>query len=136
MKLPGKIRQQYTAKVPGVERGKTVPPHELAHRCCSTGACRTEPYWPVEYPQDGLLQIDGETGTDIPVNLIAFSGRGVSVVMGAEHPIRQGVQGVLITQAHGAGCSYHRVACCWHRRDPQHHHRQFVGLRFELQPPA
>lgn len=136
MELSRKIRAEDTAKAPGVKRGTTVPLDELAHRCCSTGACRSEPYWPVDYPQEGLLQLDGETGSDIPVDLFAFSSRGVSVVMGAEHLIRQGAQGVLITQAHGAGCSYHRVACCWHRRDPEHHHRQFVGLRFELQPPA
>jgi hypothetical protein len=136
MKKQAKIFNNHTGKAPGVVQGKTVPLHELAHACCSTGACRSVPYWPVDYFQEGLLQLDGAAGTDIPVELIGFSSRGVSVVMAAGQPIRQGAQGVLITQAHGAGCSYNRVVCCWHHRDPQHHQRQCVGLRFELQPPA
>jgi hypothetical protein len=136
MKRQSELKPDNTGNAPGVARGKTVPLHELAHACCSTGACRSVPYWPVDYPQEGLLQLDGAADTDIPVELIGFSSRGVSVMMGSGQAIRQGAQGVLITQAHGAGCSYHRVACCWHRRDPQHHQRQCVGLRFESELPA
>lgn len=136
MKNYGKIPAQDTGNSRKVARGETVPLHELAHVCCSTGACRSVPYWPVDYLQEGLLQLDGAPDTDIPVELIGFSSRGVSVTMSAGQPIRQGAQGVLITQAHGAGCSYHRVACCWHRPDPQRHHLQCVGLRFERQTPA
>lgn len=134
MKKQAGNRAKGAGNAPGVARGKTVPLHELAHACCSTGACRSVPYWPVDYPQEGLLQLDGAADIDIPVELFGFSSRGVSVMMAAAQPIRQGAQGVLITQAHGAGCCYHRVACCWHHRDPQHHHRQWVGLRFEQRP--
>lgn len=107
----------------------------MAHVCCSTGACRSVPYWPVEAAQDGWLQLDHQQGSEVPVDLIAFSSRGVSVTMDATQSIRQGSGGILITQAHGAGCRYQRVVCCWHRLHPHDPQRQCVGLRFDHPAP-
>lgn len=136
MMQSGKNQLHDTANTPRAERREAVPLHELAHSCCSNGACRSVPYWPVDYPQDGLLQLSGEAATDIHVDLIGFSRMGVSVMMAAEHPIHQGEKGLLITQAHGGGCSYHPVTCCWHRLDPGDHHRQCAGLRYEDDLPG
>lgn len=108
---------------------KAVPLHGMANACCSSGACHSANYWPIDYPQDGLLQLE-RTGIEvIPVDLFAFTSRGVSVSMSSQHLIDQGDQGTLITQAHGAGCRYQRVICCWHRLHPHDSHKQCAGLR-------
>ena len=118
-----------------IKREKTVPFHELAHVCCSSGGCLSIPCWPMQYAQDGLLRLEGEENAEVPVDLIGFSTRGVSVVMGSARVIEQGEQALLITQAHGAGCHYQRVACCWHRPHPHDPQLQCVGLRFEPTTP-
>ena len=101
----------------------------MANTCCSSGTCQSVQYWPVDYPQDGLLQLEGTGIEAIPVDLFAFSSRGVSVAMSCLHQIHQGDHGMLITQAHGAGCRYQRVICCWQRLHPQDALQQFAGLR-------
>lgn len=57
------------------------PLHRLSNVCCSTGACREVDYWPMEYAQQGLLQLDQSPGAEVPVDLIAFSIKGASVIL-------------------------------------------------------
>jgi hypothetical protein len=105
--------------------------HRLPNVYCTSGECRSLPYWPVDYPQEGLLQLD-QTGEVAPVKLFTFSSRGIGVVSRADVPIKPGTSAMLITQAHGAGCHYRKVECCWHRPHPQDEHLQCIGLRFAI----
>jgi hypothetical protein len=107
------------------------PLHRLSSICCSTGACRDVNYWPMGYPQDGWLQLDQDPDAAMPLELIAFSSRGVSVVLSAVITLPQGARGQLITQAHGAGLSHRPVRCCWRRAHPRDPSLQCAGLRFE-----
>lgn len=108
------------------------PLHRLPNICCSTGACREVDYWPMGVPQDGWLQLDQDPEAAAPVDLVAFSNRGVTVVLSASVPLQQGAAGQLLTQAHGAGVSHRLVRCCWHRPHPQDLDRQLAGLRFAV----
>jgi hypothetical protein len=95
---------------------------------------RASDRWPVELPLEGWLQLAGEPEPPIPVNLVDLSSGGVSVELTADHTVRPGQQGVLITQAHGCGCGQRQVRCCWQRPHPQHQHLQHLGLSFEALP--
>jgi hypothetical protein len=107
------------------------PLHRLANICCSTGACREVEFWPMAAPQDGWLQLGPDPDAAEPVDLIAFSGMCVSVVLSADLPLQQGVWARLMTQAHGAGLKHCPVRCCWHRSHPQDSSLQCTGLRFD-----
>lgn len=122
------IQKPVLAQAQLTSGGKTAPLHEMANACCSSGACHSAQYWPVDYPQDGLLQFEGTGIEAIPVDLFAFSSRGVSVALSSQHQINQGDHAILITQAHGAGCSYQSVICCWHRLHPNDPRQQCAGL--------
>lgn len=106
------------------------PLHRLPNVFCSTGACKEVAYWPMGVPQNGWLQLDQDPGAAAPVDLVAFSNRGVTVVLSAAVPLQQGVVGEFFTQAHGAGLGHRLVHCCWHRPHPQDPDRQLAGLRF------
>jgi hypothetical protein len=108
-----------------------VPLHRLSNICCSSGACSDVDYWPMDYPQEGWLQLDVALSAAVPVNLSAFSSRGVGIILKADVALQQGAKGMLLTQAHGAGLSHRPVRCCWHRPHPQDPDRQCAGLRFE-----
>jgi|LakMenE18May11ns_1017448.scaffolds.fasta_scaffold9940423_5 hypothetical protein len=90
----------------------------MTYACCLSGVCHSAKYWPVDYLQDGLLQLEDMGIEVIPVDLFAFSSQGVSVSLSSLHQIEKGDHGILITQAHGAGCSYRSVICCWHGSIP------------------
>jgi hypothetical protein len=90
------------------------------------------PHWPVTMPMDGWLQLNGEQAATLSVHLIDFSARGVGVLLRAPHPVPRGCSGVLITQAHGAGCSYRQVRCCLQRPYGQQQQLQYVELVFEV----
>jgi hypothetical protein len=109
------------------------PLHRLSSICCSTGACREVEYWPMGCPQEGWLQLDRNPETAAPVDLVAFSSRGVTVALSTAVSLQQGTDGQLITQAHGAGLSQRLVRCCWQRPHPQDPERQLAGLRFAVQ---
>lgn len=106
------------------------PLHRLPNICCSTGACREVDYWPMGVQQDGWLQLDRDPEAAAPVELVAFSNKGVTVALSAAVPLQQEAVGELLTQAHGAGLSHRFVRCCWHRPHPQDPRRQLAGLRF------
>ena len=111
--------------------GRMLPLHKMPNICCTTGACREVEYWPMGFPQEGWLQLE-QTGSEAaPVDLFAFSCRGVGIILTADVPLHQGARGVLMTQAHGAGLSHRTVRCCWCRPHPQDPQRQCAGLRFE-----
>jgi hypothetical protein len=93
------------------------------------GERRDAERWPVDWPLEGWLQIDEESGPPIPVDLVNLSCSGAAVVLEGHHQLRPGQRGRLITQAHGAGCGERTVRCCWLRRDDDR--RQTVGLTFE-----
>jgi hypothetical protein len=97
----------------------------------SSGNRRASERWPVELPLEGWLQLEGQPEPPIPVELVDLSSGGVSVVLAAEHGVRPGERGVLITQAHGCGCGQREVRCCWQRTHPKHPHLQRLGLSFE-----
>jgi hypothetical protein len=107
------------------------PLHRLANICCSTGACSDVDYWPMGFPQEGWLQLNQAANAAVPVDLMAFSSRGVSVILRADVCLQQGSRALLMTQAHGAGVSHRPVRLCWHRPHPLDHERQCAGLRFE-----
>lgn len=106
------------------------PLHRLPNICCSTGACRDVDYWPMGVLQDGWLQLDQDPDTAAPLELVAFSNRGVTVVLSAEIYLQQDAAGQLLTQAHGAGLCHRLVRCCWHRPHPIKSEWQLAGLRF------
>lgn len=108
------------------------PLHRLSTICCSTGACREVDYWPMELPQDGWLQLDQNPDAAVPVELVAFSNRGVTVALSAAVRLQQEAAGELLTQAHGAGLSHRLVRFCWLRPHPQDPDLQLVGLRFAV----
>lgn len=110
--------------------GRAFPLHRLSNICCPTGACSDVNYWPMHYPQEGWLQLDLDPAAETPVDLFAFSSRGVGVVLSAEFTLQPGARGVLVTQAHGAGLSHRAVRCCWHRLHQQDPTLQCAGLRF------
>jgi hypothetical protein len=123
---------------PRPEPGQEVPSegvfplHRLPNICCSTGACHEVDYWPMGYPLDGWLKLDQDPEAAAPVDLVAFSTRGVTVVLSAAVPLRQEAAGQLLTQAHGAGLSHRVVRCCWQRPHPWDPERQLAGLRFDV----
>ena len=124
--------RQVTKPLPPAQQlDASVELHALPNLCCTSGACRTVRYWSVDYPQEGLLRLD-DAVVAIPVQLFAFSTRGVGVVTRADVTIEHGAQAMLITHAHGAGCNYRSVQCCWHRPHPQDEHLQCIGLRFAI----
>jgi hypothetical protein len=104
---------------------------DLPNQCCSTGDCRSQEYWSVDCAQDALLKME-QDDEPRPVQLFTFSSRGVGIITGADLRIEQGAEAELITQAHGAGCSYRKVRCCWHRPHPQNKDLQCIGLRFDV----
>jgi hypothetical protein len=106
------------------------PLHRLPNICCSSGACREVESWPMGVLQDGWLQLDQHPQAEVPVDLIAFSTRGVTVALKAAVPLQPEAPGQLLTQAHGAGLSHRSVRICWHRPHPQDPERQLAGLRF------
>lgn len=116
---------------PSEPSGGMFPLHRLPNICCSTGACREVTYWPMDCPQEGWLQLDPAAHQAVPVDLFAFSSRGVGVILPADVPLRQGARAQLLTQAHGAGLQHRAVRCCWQRPHPQDPQRQCAGLRFE-----
>ena len=124
---PGKPR---LAMPGGPAPGGLFPLHRLANIYCPSGACRDLDSWPMTYPQEGWWQLDQAFETTVPVNLFAFSSRGVGVLLRADLPLHPGAQGLLLTPAHGAGVSRRPVQLCWHRPHPQDPDRQCAGLRF------
>ena len=86
-------------------------------------------------PQEGWLQLDQDPEAAAPVDLVAFSSRGVTVALSAAVALQQGASAVLLTQAHGAGLSHRLVHCCWQRPHPQDPERQLAGLRFVVGVP-
>jgi len=108
----------------------SFPLHRLPNICCSSGACREVQHWPMECPQDGWLQLGQDPDDAAPVDLVAFSNRGVTVALSAGTLLRQGATAELLTHAHGAGLSHRQVHCCWQRPHPQEPERQLAGLRF------
>jgi hypothetical protein len=102
--------------------------------CSDMAGCLDAPHWPVDMPMDGWLQLQGEQEITLSVNLIDFSARGVGVLLRAPHPVPRGCCGVLITQAHGAGCSYRQVRCCQQRPYGQQQQLQYVELVFDMAP--
>jgi len=100
--------------------------------CKGFAGCLDAPHWPVTMPMDGWLQLNGEPAATLSVDLIDFSARGVGVLLRAPHPVPRGCCGVLITQAHGAGCSYRQVRCCLQRPYGQQQQLQYVELVFEM----
>ena len=127
----------FTRLTPPAHPPELLALHRLPSISCTSGDCRTIPYWPVDYPQEGLLQLD-HAGDAAPVKLFAFSSRGIGVVSRADVPIEPGTDALLITQAHGAGCQYRKVQCCWLHSHPQDALLQCIGLRFvpDSQPPS
>ncbi len=113
------------------KHAKRHPLKDLPNFCCSTGECRSVEYWSVDYEQEGLLKI-GDDIEPTPVQLFTFSSHGLGVVAHADFPIQEGSEALLITQAHGAGCSYRRVRCCWHHPHPHDAELQCIGLRFHV----
>ena len=73
------------------------------------------PHWPMECPEDGWLQLGQDPEDAAPVDLVAFSNRGVTVALSACILLRQGATGELLTHA---------------RPHPQDPERQLAGLRF------
>lgn len=130
-----RVGHAFTGLTPPQPALGPVALHHLPNICCTRGDCRSVPYWPVDYPQEGLLQLD-QTGEVAPVRLFTFSSRGIGVVTRADVPIEPGTPAMLITQAHGAGCSYRKVQCCWHRPHPADVLLQCIGLRFVLASSA
>lgn len=82
--------------------------------------------------QEGWLQLNQDPEAATPVDLVAFSNKGVTVALSMAVILQQGVKGQLITQAHGAGLSHRLVRCCWQRPHPLDSSRQLVGLRFAV----
>lgn len=115
---------------PGDPPEGIFPLHRLSSICCSTGACREVDAWPMGVPQEGWLQLDQDPEIAAPVDLVAFSHRGVTVVLSAAVSLRPEAAGQLLTQAHGAGLGHRFVRCCWHRPHPLDPQRQLAGLRF------
>lgn len=125
--------------------GPPPTPEELLQTlrllCNGSGERRASERWPVELPLEGWLQLEGNhngagssQGGDlppIPVDLVDISSGGVQVWLGAQHAVPVGQRGVLITQAHGGGCGYRQVRCCWQRPHPQHPQLQCLGLAFD-----
>jgi hypothetical protein len=107
------------------------PLHRLSNICCSTGACSKVDYWPMAYAQQAWLQLDSAADAAVPVDLFAFSTKGVGVVLRVDVGLQQGAHGVLLTPAHGAGLSHRPVRCCWQRTHPHDPGRQCAGLRFD-----
>jgi len=107
------------------------PLHRLPNICCSSGACREVEYWPVDYPQEGWLQLKSADNRVVPVDLFAFSSQCLGVILMDAVTLKQGSPGVLMLQAHGAGLSRRPVQLCWHRPHPQDPQRQIAGIRFE-----
>lgn len=107
--------------------------------CNASGERRAFERGPVALPLEGWLQLqgdrEGEGSSDglppIPVDLVDLSSGGVQVRLGARHSVRAGQRGRLITQAHGGGCGYRSVRCCWQRPHPQHPQLQCLGLAFD-----
>jgi hypothetical protein len=116
---------------PGLPQAGMFPLHRLSNICCSSGACREVEYWPMGHPQEGWLQLDAAVSAALPLDLFAFSSRGVGVILQADMPLPQGARGLLIMQAHGAGLNQRPVRCCWLRPHPQDPEWQCAGLRFE-----
>ena len=112
---------------------RVFPLHRLSNICCSTGACRDVDYRAMGLPQEGWLQLNQDPEGAAPVDLVAFSSRGVSVALSAAVSLQQGEVAELLTQAHGAGLSHRLVRCCWHRPHPQDPSRQLAGLRFSVE---
>lgn len=115
---------------PAVPSEGVFPLHRLPNLCCSTGACREVDYWPMGIPQDGWLELDQDPDAAAPLQLVAFSNRGVTVVLSAAVCLKPDASGQLLTQAHGAGLCHRRVRCCWHRPHPLDSQWQLAGLRF------
>jgi hypothetical protein len=111
--------------------GGMFPLHRLPNIFCSTGDCREVDYWAMGYPQEGWLQLDQIDNAAVPVDLFAFSSRGVGIILKSDVGLQQGAYSLLMTPAHGAGISHRPVRCCWHRPDPQDPDRQYAGLCFE-----
>lgn len=131
---PRRVRHPSTRPRPKRKAAGAHKLQDLPNRCCTTGICRSIQYWPVDYAQEGLLRLEGAAEA-VPVQLFAFSSRGVGVVSRADCPIQLGAEATLITQAHGAGCSYRKVRCCWSRPHPQDEQQLCIGLRFEVDTP-
>lgn len=121
---------------PGLPGEGYVPLHRMSNICCSTGACSEVNYWPMGLPQEGWLQLDQDSADAAPVDLVAFSSRGVTVALAAAVTLRPGAAATLLTHAHGAGLSHRLVRCCWQRLDPQDPLRQLAGLRFAVDEPS
>ena len=84
--------------------------------------------WPVEHPMEGWLDWHGRFLPAVPVEIANFGAGGVAVLVRQQLELSPGGHGVLITQAHGRGCGYQSVKCCWQRSGAN---RSLVGLAFE-----
>lgn len=58
-----------------------VPLHRLTNISCSTSYCLELPYRAMEIPQDGWLKLGQDPNAVVPLDLIAFITRGVSVAL-------------------------------------------------------
>ncbi len=126
----GGHQESFFGLAQAVSAGPMFPPHRLSSICCSTGLCREANYWPMGVPQDGWLQLVQDPGAAVPLELVAFGDRGVTVVLSADVGLRPNAAGQLLTQAHGAGLRHRPVRCCWHRPHPLQSEWQLAGLRF------
>lgn len=128
--VPGGVEGLFSGLVQAVPAGGMFPLHRLPNICCSTGLCREASYWPMGLPQDGWLLLDQDAGAAVPLELVAFSDKGVTVVLSAGIGLQPNAPGQLLTQAHGAGLGHRLVRCCWHRPHPLRSEWQLAGLRF------
>lgn len=92
---------------------------------------RSSDRWHVDWPLEGVLQLDEDPDQAIEVNLVDFSCGGLGVVLNARYPLRPGQRGTLITQSHGSGCCRRVVHCTWQRPHPIEHNLQSAGFSFE-----
>lgn len=109
-----------------------LPLHELPRICCSSGACRSIPSWPMGISQQGWLELDDVRQVPVQVELVSFNGRGLGVVLSASYTAHPGMHGMLTTPMHGGGCNHRPVFCCWQRPHPQDGRLQCVGLHFDF----
>jgi hypothetical protein len=84
--------------------------------------------WPMEHPMEGWLDWEGRFLPAVPVDIANFGAGGVAVWVRQQLDLSPGGHGVLITQAHGRGCGYQSVRCCWQLRGAN---SSMVGLAFE-----
>lgn len=126
----GGNQESFFGLAQAVPAGPMFPLHRLSSICCSTGLCCEASYWPMGVPQDGWLQLDQDSGAAVPLELVAFSDRGVTVILPADVGLQSNAPGQLLTQAHGAGLRHRSVRCCWHRPHPLKSEWQLAGLRF------